>query len=361
MSIYNKKCNGCGNFFSDKKNSLGYIPKFDPNIKDQLCLRCFKLKHYNQVIDIETPYNHISSILDNLNISNSNVFLIVDILDIKNTIVDINKISSYKKLFIILNKIDRLPKYFNHSITNQNVNLTLQNLGFKNYILIYTSIKNHSSIKRLWKVIHDLPRNEVIHFLGKSNTGKSSLINSLLQINKQNPKLISSPYINTTLDFKKIYISKTHFIIDSPGFIDNSNILNYIKPEYSKLINSNKQITKNFFLSPKQSILIEKLVILNYLEGDKCNFTFYLSDQIKLLRSKLENASSNMSNKEILMNIEYNQGIQLKEIVFDIEQNKKYNISINGLCSISIGYQAKKISILVHPSVEVKINEFAII
>lgn len=193
--------------------------------------------------------------------------------------------------------------------------------------------------------INSIKRNELIHFLGKSNTGKTSLINSLLKLNKQNTKLISSPYINTTLDFKKVFVSKTHFIIDSPGFIDNSNILNYINTKHARLINNEKQVTKNFYLNANQAIMIEKLAIFNYLDGERCNFTFYISQELKLQRSKLENAMANFLNDEVLVNIKYNEEVELKEFKFNLEPNKKYNLSINGLCSISIGYEAKEISL----------------
>lgn len=362
MNTYNRKCKGCGNFLSSDRNSLGYIPKLNPNLEDQLCQRCFRLKHYNEIIDNQTIGTNIEKTLSKLDVSKSNVFIVVDILDIKNTIIPITMLNGYKKLFIVLNKIDRLPSHFNHVVTNENVKATLSTLGIHDSQLIYTSIKNNSSIKRLSKVINDIKRNETIHFLGKSNTGKTSLINALLKLNKQTTKLISSPYINTTLDFKKVYISKTHSIIDSPGFIDQSNILNFIDKKHAKLINNEKQISKNFSLNTHQAIMIEKLAIISYLEGEKCNFNFYISQQLRLLRSKMENSITNINNKEILVNMEYiDTNIEFKELEFDLLPNKKYNLSINGLCSISIGYEARKIKVLIHPKVEVKINEFAII
>lgn len=359
MSTYNKKCIGCGNFLNNEENNLGFVPKLDLNTS--LCQRCFKLKHYNEFLDSKITTPHIQKILSNLNISNSNVFLVLDVLDIPNTILNKEIINNAKKLFFIVNKIDKLPNIFNHFTTNKNVKQTINSFGFNNYEIIYTSIKNNSSIKRLMKIINSINKNENIHFIGKSNTGKTSLINCLLKLNKKNTTLISNSYINTTLDFKKIQINKTHNIIDSPGFIDNTNILNFINPIKSKLINSNNNVVKNFSLNTGQSIIIEKLAVINYLDGEKCNFSFYIAKNMKLLRCKSSNFKSNIYNNEILVNIEYENEVEWKEMTFILKNNRKYNLSINGLCSISIGSQGNKISVLIHPDVEVKLNEFAII
>ena len=58
-----KKCLGCGIFLQDKDvNSLGYTPK----IENDLCQRCFKLKHYGEKIDIEKKQNN-NTIINKIN------------------------------------------------------------------------------------------------------------------------------------------------------------------------------------------------------------------------------------------------------------------------------------------------------
>ncbi|MDE6473264.1 MAG: 50S ribosome-binding GTPase, partial [Ureaplasma sp.] len=210
--------------------------------------------------------------------------------------------------------------------------------------------------------LKDIPRNKKIFFIGKTNTGKSSLINKLLEINKKQPTLSTSPFMNTTLDLKKIKLDKLE-IIDTPGFIDKTNILNFVDAKFSKsILTVNGVNSKNYYLSSNQSILIEKLAIFNYLVGDKNNFTFYLSKNLNLLRCKYEKALSNFNNENISA-ISYNSTMKLDLIThkFTLNKNKKYNLYINGLVMISINAGAEEISVTLDKNIGVILSETAII
>ncbi|MDE5651767.1 MAG: 50S ribosome-binding GTPase, partial [Ureaplasma sp.] len=234
--------------------------------------------------------------------------------------------------------------------------------GFVNPKIFLVSINNKSSIKRLHKYLSTNYTFKKILFLGKTNVGKSSLINELCKLEGTKSKLLISAYTNTTISFKQIKFDK-FTIIDSPGVIDNSNVCNYLSSKDIKKIILNKPIRpRNYFLNINQTIMIEKLAFLSYVEGKKTNFTFYCSNEIKLNRIKMDNLERNLFNKnDSIKYIEYQDIDEWVEHKFELESNKKYNLTIVGIGLISINFGAQLVKIKVRKDVGVFLNEFAII
>ncbi|MDH5042638.1 ribosome biogenesis GTPase YqeH, partial [Enterococcus faecalis] len=47
------KCIGCGaELQSDDQNKPGYVPASSLKKEDVICKRCFRLKHYNEIQDV---------------------------------------------------------------------------------------------------------------------------------------------------------------------------------------------------------------------------------------------------------------------------------------------------------------------
>lgn len=94
-------------------------------------------------------------------------------------------------------------------------------MDFDNPKILYTSKNNNSSLKRLYQKISMVNKQKLkAIFVGQTNVGKSSLINGIFKVNKLQPELTISPYVNTTINLKKIKIDKNE-IIDTPDFISN--------------------------------------------------------------------------------------------------------------------------------------------
>ena len=93
----------------------------------------------------------------------------------------------------------------------------------KNYYQIKEDIKlisslNNYGVEALTDYLEDREI-DYIYFVGLTNSGKSSLINKLIELNDTNLNQLTTSYIpNTTLDFIRIKI-KDNNVIDSPGFI----------------------------------------------------------------------------------------------------------------------------------------------
>lgn len=362
MKSYNKKCIGCGVILNDNPAKLGFVQNFDSE-KTKYCKRCFNIIYYQKIDNSNLNYQEIENNFKSIKYEkNICIFHVIDVLNLDKSIM-LNLIDFDNPLYFVVNKMDCLPKSYNAEITNEYIVKTIESYGFKNPKILYTSKSNNSSIKRLYKTINSITKKKYKPiFVGNTNVGKSSLLNSLKKINKQFEELTVSPFVNTTINFKKIKIDKNE-IIDTPGLFQSTNITNYLDPENIKKISNfknNKPI--NFFINPNQSLMIDALVIVSYLDGIKSNFTFYISNSLKIERMKLENVEKNFSNAlNNSYKIKYVDNLPLIEHTFNLDENYKHNISIDGLGLISLNKGIKLIKIKVRPEVGVYLNKYAII
>ncbi|ACI59797.1 ribosome biogenesis GTPase YqeH [Ureaplasma urealyticum serovar 10 str. ATCC 33699] len=360
--ITNKKCKGCGAFLNDEINTIGYTPKLN-DTKTNLCQRCFKLIHYNKLEKVHTNLNkNIKNTIDNLDFSNLQIFMVLDILDLEHTIID--ELKKYQEQIIFLvNKIDLLPHRYNSELVNENVIKTLVDHGFNNPQIVYVSTHSNTSLKKVMDCIKNATnKKQKSIFLGKSNVGKSSLINALLALNKIKTKLTISSYTNTTINLNKINLLE-HQIIDAPGVCFNENILNYVRDEDNKSIMiSYGAKAINYQINPQQAIMISGLVGVQYLQGQKTTFTLYVSSQLDIHRCKLENFITNFNNRYLLAKFNYvDQDIEFIDHTIALNKNQKTNICIAGLGLLVINANAEQICIRLPKCVGIKVAKYAII
>ena len=94
-----------------------------------------------------------------------------------------------------------------------------------------------------------------------------------------------SPLPSTTLSKIDIKINDGLTIVDTPGIIDNSNIINFVDKKMYKKLNPKREIKpKTYQLSPNQSLIIGGMVRLDYVEGERNSFTFFIPNDIKVKR-----------------------------------------------------------------------------
>jgi ribosome biogenesis GTPase A len=94
-----------------------------------------------------------------------------------------------------------------------------------------------------------------------------------------------SPLPSTTLATIKIEINDYLTLIDTPGLVDTSSLINYVEPSELKKINPKKEIKpRTYQLRKGQSIVIEDMVRIDYKEGDKNSFTLFISNDLKVKR-----------------------------------------------------------------------------
>lgn len=250
------KCFGCGIKLQEKdKNELGYTP----NLNNELCERCFKLKNYNILTNKGINIDN-DKLINKINELNTCVLFLVDFINLDSEVIDAYKKIKSKKTLIIT-KADIIPKNIKYQKLIQNI----KNIYDIKEDLILTSSKTKLNIKTITKLCLE---EKNICLAGFTNAGKSSLINALV-----GSDITVSKKSNTTQDFIKLNVDGIN-IYDAPGFMSNINRENIPR----SII---RPITYQF---PSKHYLLIQDIKLNILENS--NFTIYVGNEANIIRRK---------------------------------------------------------------------------
>lgn len=250
------KCVGCGIKLQEKdKNELGYTP----NLNNELCERCFKLKNYNILTNKGINIDN-DKLINKINELNTCVLFLVDFINLDSEVIDAYKKIKSKKILIIT-KADIIPKNIKYQKLIQNI----KNIYDIKEDLILTSSKTKLNIKTITKLCLE---EKNICLAGFTNAGKSSLINALV-----GSDITVSKKSNTTQDFIKLNVDGIN-IYDAPGFMSNINRENIPR----SII---RPITYQF---PSKHYLLIRDIKLNILENS--NFTIYVGNEANIIRRK---------------------------------------------------------------------------
>lgn len=260
-----KICFGCGvKLQSSNEDGLGYVPA--SRIDDaKYCQRCFKMEHYGIKTSASTPKS-TESIIKTVNKNAEYVVFCVDFIDIFDDVMNIFASIKAPKVLVV-SKSDIIPK----NVSFSQIKSYLRTIYRVRDEIIFTSMVGN--LNTLFKNIYD--KNEV-YFLGLTNSGKSTLINSIMdKMNAKASKLTTSFKENTTQDFVRIKVGdKT--LIDSPGFvIDNF--------EVNKLTNVSNEI-KPITYQNKTSCTYKIGDLFKIRIKDNTNAIFYFSKNIDITR-----------------------------------------------------------------------------
>ena len=174
-------------------------------------------------------------------------------------------------MILVLNKIDVLPKSVKEEkIVNY---LKSKDINFEEVIVI--SANKNYNIDYLLKRIKYYQTSKNVYVVGHTNAGKSSLINKLIKnYSDKEQELTMSPLPSTTLNVVTIEINDHLTLIDTPGLVDSGSILNQLDEKMMKKISPKKEIKpRTYQIRKGQSIVIEDLIRIDYVEGEKNSFT----------------------------------------------------------------------------------------
>ncbi len=309
-----KTCKGCGVVLQDQ-NVLqeGYTT----SLENDICQRCFRMKNYGEYQVITKSNEEYLNILKSVGETKDLVLYITDLLNLEKNIEQIRSIIP-NKMILVLNKKDVLPKSVKETKLIQY--LEEKDIHFEEVIVI--SVSKNYNIDYLLKRIKFYQTTKNVYVVGHTNAGKSSLINKLIQNYSDNSQeLTMSPLPSTTLNMVKIEINDYLTLIDTPGLVDTGSILNHIDSSMVKKISPRKEIKpKTYQLRVNQAIIIEDLVRIDYVEGERNSFTLFVSNDLKVKR--LLNASNKSDLKD------------LNKVTYQVKYDE--DLVINGLGFIKI-------------------------
>lgn len=324
-----KHCIGCGvKLQSDNITEEGYTT----SLENDICSRCFKMKNYGEY-QISTKSNEeFVEILKSVNETKDLVIYVIDLININK---DINLIRKYfdNKVILVLNKKDILPK----SVKDQKLIEYFKNLDFNYEDIIVISPKKNYNIDELLLKIKKYKTSKNVYVVGHTNVGKSTLINTLMKNYSENEcELTISPLPSTTLNKISINLSDDLTLIDTPGLVDQGNILNFVDQSLVKKISPKKEIKpKTYQIKKGQCLIVGDIFRVDYVEGEKNSFTVYASNDLKIKRM-------NMYRHE-----------ELKDLFkHDIQVGYHEDLVINGLGFIKIVEKAN-INVYINKDVEI--------
>lgn len=312
-----KKCLGCGVCLQDQ-NLLqeGYTT----SLENDFCQRCFKMKNYGEYQMVVKSNEEYLNILRAVSNTKDLVVYVTDLLNLEKDIAYIRQILS-NKIILVLNKKD----IFDKSVKDSKLIKYLdKDESIFEEIIVVSAYKNYNT-DYLLKRIKFYQTSSNVYVVGNTNAGKSSLINNLVANYSQlEPKLTMSSLPSTTLNTVEIKLDDHLTFIDTPGLIDNTSILNFVDSNIIKKMAPKKTIKpKTYQLRRNQSIIIENLVRVDYVEGEKNSFTVFVSNELNVKR--LLNLFNNDTLKDLskkTFQVKYGQDLVIKGMGFIKIANK---------------------------------------
>lgn len=306
-----KKCQGCGILLQDE-NVLqeGYTT----SLENDICQRCFRMNNYGEYQAVTKSNEEYLDILKEVGKTKDLVLYVTDLLNLEKNIEEIRSLLP-NKMILVLNKVDVLPKSVKE--TKLIHYLASKDIQFEEVIVISAN-KNYNIDYLLKRVkFHQTSKN--VYVVGHTNAGKSSLINKLIKNYSENAQeLTMSPLPSTTLNTITIEIDSHLTLIDTPGLVDVGSILNHVSEKMVKKISPKKEIKpRTYQLRKNQSIVIEDLVRIDYIEGEKNSFTLFVSNDLKVKR--LLNSGNNNTLKDknkITYDVKYDEDLVISGLGF---------------------------------------------
>ena len=293
-------CIGCGaQLQSETENKAGFVPssvlsKPAEELTDIYCKRCFRLRHYNEVSDVELTDDDFLTMLNEISSKNALVVNVIDVFDFNGSLISgMQRFAGNNPLIIVGNKIDLLPKALGEGRIRQWMTERVEEIGLRPVEVILTSALNKDSVQALMNRIDKIRRGRDVYVVGSTNVGKSTIINQIINIATDSPDVITTSYFpGTTLGSIEIPLDDGQAIIDTPGIILHSNLTNSLSIQDLKKVIPRREIKPVIYqLEEQQTVFLGGLARFDYEKGPgKQGVAFYKSNEVALHRTKLEKA-----------------------------------------------------------------------
>lgn len=287
-----KKCKGCGRELQtiDPKN-WGYTPKIDGDY----CYRCFRIKNYNDLVVVDaTPdgAKFEQQVVDLINkqAEDNHFFYLLDIFNLNaSRIASLERSLNPSKSTIVVNKVDLLPKVVKLTKIKTYLQALFITTSLKNVEIIFFSKVNKQGVDQLLKTVKKFKNN---YFIGRTNVGKSSILNSLITALDQTPSIVESPFLNTTIDLIKLEYNNIT-LIDTPGIIEKNSFSSLIAPLELKYLYFKKELKQvTFQIDQPQTFVYGNLFALTLKLSSPRDVHFYQNPNVNLHRTKPTNFES---------------------------------------------------------------------
>lgn len=366
MSEIQQICMGCGVAIqTEDPEKIGYAPKSSLGRENIICQRCFRLKHYNEVQDVNLTDDDFLKILNNIGTNDALIVMIVDIFDFNGSwIPGMHRFVGNNKIVLIGNKVDLLPKSVKHNRLINWMKQEARELGLKPEEVLLVSAAKGYFIKEAAAAIDELRHGKDVYVVGCTNVGKSTFINRIIkEVTGEEDVITTSHFPGTTLGVIRIPLSDGKALMDTPGIINHHQMAHFVDKKDLKVITPKKEIKPKIFqLNEGQTLFFAGLARIDYIRGgEKRPFVCYFSNELLIHRTKTEKAEELYRNHlgEILAPPRRNQLESFPEFTkqeFTIKEPKT-DLVFSGLGWITVNEPGAKVAAYVPKGVQVVIRK----
>lgn len=292
-------CIGCGAVLQDKdEKKSGYAPAktIEKALEEEAvyCKRCFRLRHYNEVQDVELTDDDFLNMLHELSQKDALIVNMVDIFDFNGTVISgIQRFAGSNSLVIVGNKVDLLPKSLKHSKMKQWITEQAHLVGLRPKNVYLISALDKEAVSNLMNDLEKERKGKDVYIVGTTNVGKSTLVNQIISIATDEENVVTTSYFpGTTLGKIEIPLDDKRVLVDTPGVIQPAQLSFYLSPKDIKKVTPRKEIKpKTYQLNENQTLFLAGLARFDYLSGSgNQSFVTYVSNEIYIHRTKTEKA-----------------------------------------------------------------------
>lgn len=293
-------CIGCGAVLqANNPKEAGYLPASalekakSGEKEDVYCQRCFRLRHYNEIMPVALDNDDFLALLNSLAEKKALVVNVVDLFDFSNSLLSsLKRFVGNNDFILVGNKFDLFPLNTRKSSIKDWMRQEANRMGLHPKEIFLISAKRQKHLDDLISYLDKASQTKDIYFVGMTNVGKSTLINAIINKMGQIEDLITtSRFPGTTLDRIEIPLDNGHYLVDTPGILTKNQLSSLLSPKDLEMVSPKKPLKPaTFQLLPGNTIFLGGLGRIDYLKGPSTSFTVYASREVKLHRTKTEKA-----------------------------------------------------------------------
>ncbi|WP_407372406.1 ribosome biogenesis GTPase YqeH [Carnobacterium sp.] len=292
------RCIGCGAIIqTTDKEAVGYTPAsaLEKGLEkgEVYCQRCFRLRHYNEIQDVQLTDDDFLKLLNELGSEDALIVNVIDIFDFNGSLIPgLHRFVGKNPVLLVGNKVDLLPKSLKRGKMTQWLRERAHEEGLRPEDVLLTSAMKPAEMEILLDAIEKHRKGRDVFVVGVTNVGKSTLINQIIKSTAGVQDLITtSQFPGTTLDRIEIPLDDGKNLIDTPGIIHRHQMAHVLGDKDLKLIAPKKEIKPIVYqLNEGQTLFFGGVARFDYLKGARHSFTCFVSNDLHIHRTKLEKA-----------------------------------------------------------------------
>lgn len=288
-------CAGCGvPMQTEDPERSGYVLPKALEREHVMCMRCYRIRHYNEVSGTELTADDYRAILEQIASVDALVVQVVDIFDLEGSwIRGISRFIGHNPVLLVANKMDLLPDRAKRNRLTNWLRHSCKEWGIKPVDVVLCSVKKNVNVDAVVEKIEHYRNGRDVYVVGATNVGKSSLINRLLHDYGEGDgdEITTSFYPGTTLNTIRIPLDDNREIVDTPGIVNQDRLSEMVSPEDLRTIVPHTWLRpKVYQLNARQTLFFAGLARMDFKRGRRQPFVCYLAKDVYIHRTKMERA-----------------------------------------------------------------------